>query len=48
MDNIFYILRGLLEMINMGVYGSALIKKRFYLPRGVPGRGRTDKKLTSR
>ena len=37
MDSGFCVLKGLLEMRKRGVYGSALIKKRCYWPRGVYG-----------
>ena len=35
MDSIFFSLKGLLEMSKRGFYGSVLIKKRRYWPRGV-------------
>ena len=37
MDSCFCVLKGLLEMRKRGVYGSTLIKKRRYWPRGVSG-----------
>ena len=37
MNSVFCFRKGLLEMRKRGVYGSVLIKKRLYLPRGVYG-----------
>ena len=37
MDSGFCVLKGILEIAKKGVYGAALIKKRRYWPRGVPG-----------
>ena len=36
MDSGFYVLEGLISLVEKGVLGSALIKKRCYWPKGVP------------
>ena len=37
MDSGFCVLKGVFEMKTRGIYGSALIKKSLYWPRGVHG-----------
>ena len=39
MDSRFCVLEGLISMVEKGVFGSELIKKRRYWPKGVPNRG---------
>ena len=36
MDTGFYVLKGLISMVEKGVFGSALIKNQRYRPKGVP------------
>ena len=36
-DSVFFVAKGIVELEDRGVYGVALIKKRRYWPRNVPG-----------
>ena len=36
MDSSFCVMEGLISMVDEGVFGSTLIKKRCYWPKGVP------------